>query len=542
MVYGLRPYQQQCISSITTCISRQKNRVLCALATGLGKTVIFCHLYQALKVDKRWLILAHREELLNQAAEKFKTINPGVSVGIEQGQRTCEGAQIVIASVQTMQRKRLESFNPDEFGVIICDEAHHSVAKSYTNVFDHFNVSHEGTEKILIGMTATPNRGDGVGLSTVYDDIAFEYPLFDGIEDGYLCKIIGKKIHTDCSLDGIKTRAGDFAIKELANAVDSPQRNQLVVQEYSKLAVGRKGLVFSVNVEHAQRLHEAFLDGKVQSGVVTGETPKMERKDTLAKFSEGELRVLCNCGVLTEGFDDPEVSCIVMARPTQSPCLYTQIIGRGSRPKKGPIKDCLVLDFTDNCDKHNVMDYPSLFGLPPEFLSEGDPLEEKKVIDEFAIDHPWIDLSELKSVKQLKAIESDINFWKVKPPAGIDKFTHFQWSKISDGYRLNIPGGQALEIVPTRLDSFNIWGVAGRNRQFLNERRKLGEAVKYADQWVKRARKSSIDLIDLKKTWRGKEMTVKQECHLKKIGAIYPKNINRGQAASIIALSIERKM
>jgi superfamily II DNA or RNA helicase len=477
------------------------------------------------------LVLAHREELLNQAAEKFQAINRGISVGIEQGQRKCEGSQIVIASVQTMQRKRLESFNPDQFDVIICDEAHHSVAKSYTRVFDHFGVSHEGTEKILIGVTATPNRGDDVGLSTVYDDIAYEYPLFDGIKDGWLCNIIGKKIHTETSLDGIKNRAGDFAVGALADAVDSPQRNQLVVQKQQEMALSRKTLVFSVN----------FLDAKVESGIVTGETPKGERQDILSRFFEGKLRVLCNCGVLTEGFDDPEVSCIVMARPTQSPSLYTQIIGRGSRLKKGEIKDCLVLDFTDNCDKHSVMDYPSLFGLPPEFLSEGDPIEEKKEIDEYALEHPWIDLSQLKSIKQLEAIETDINFFRSAPPAGINKFTHFQWMQIDGGYRLAIPGNQALEIKPTRLDSFNIWGVAGRNRQFLNERKKLGEAVKYADQWVKKARKGSIDLIDLRKSWRGKEMTVKQEMHLRKIGAVYPKSINRGQAASIIALSIEKR-
>jgi hypothetical protein len=504
------------------------------MATGLGKTVMFAHLPQSLNVNGRWLVLAHREELLDQAYEKFTSVNPSLTVGVEQAHRKAGDAQIVIASVQTMQKDRLKSFNPDEFSVIICDEAHHSVAKSYKNVFEYFGLG-VGTGKILVGVTATPKRGDDVGLSEVYDDIAFEFSLQDGIEQGWLCDIVGKRIETSSDISNVKKRMGDFVLSQLAEAVDSPQRNQLIVESYFDLAINRKALVFCVNVSHAESLHEAFLDGNIRSSIVTGKTPKKERKESLRRFCKGDYSVMCNCGVLTEGFDDPEVSCIVMARPTDSSALYTQIIGRGTRLKEGPQKDCLVLDFTDNCKTQQIQTLPTLFGLPPRLIPK-NVITDKEEIEEFQMEYPWINLDELKSVDQLKSVAKDIKFFRVEPPFDIRKFTKFQWMKIAEGFRLNLPNNEKLEVCPTRMDTFQIFAVAGDSRELIDERRLLREAVRAADDFVKKVRKKSVKLLDLKREWRSEKVTSGQLAWLKRLKVDYPKEINRGQAAAIISM------
>jgi hypothetical protein len=495
---------------------------------------MFAHLPQSLNVKGRWLVLAHREELLEQAYEKFTAVNPSLTVGVEQAHRRAGDAQIVIASVQTMQKKRLKLFDPNEFAVVVCDEAHHSVAKSYKNAFEHFGLG-VGTGKILVGVTATPKRGDDVGLSEVYDDIAFEYSLQDGIEDGWLCDIIGKRIETSSDISGVKKRMGDFVLSQLAEAVDSPQRNQLVAEKYLELAKGRKALVFAVNVKHAESLHKTFCELEVKSCLVTGKTPKKARRRTLGEFIRGEHDCICNCGVLTEGFDDPEVSCIVMARPIQNSALYTQIIGRGTRLKKGPQKDCLVLDFTDNCSTQRIQTLPTLFGLPPRLIPK-NVITDKEEIKEFQMEYPWINLDELKSVDQLKSVAKDIRFFRVEPPFDIRKFTKFQWMKIADGYRLNLPGNEKLEVCPTRMDTFQIFAVAGDSRELIDERRLLREAVRAADDFVKKVRKKSVKLLDLKRGWRSEKVTTGQLTWLKRLKVDYPKEINRGQAAAIISM------
>jgi hypothetical protein len=202
-------------------------------------------------------------------------------------------------------------------------------------------------------------------------------------------------------------------------------------------------------------------------------------------------------------------------------------------------KNCLILDFTDNCDKRSLMDYPTLFGLPESYIVETDAIEEKEMLDEFAINHPWIDLSKLKNIRELPTVESDISFFRTTPPTGIVQFTHNQWIPISDGYRLPIGDREAIEVRSTRLDTHNVWAISGRDVHFLDERTKLGEAIKFADRWVKAVRKKSLKLIDLRKKWRLEPATKKQKKFLKRKGIPFPVEISKGQAATIIAMRIE---
>ena len=220
----------------------------------------------------------------------------------------------------TCRSKRIERFAPKDFGLLICDEAHHAVAPTYRNVFSHFGLP-DNKDLLLVGFTATPRRGDHVGLEEVFDDIVYHRSIQEMIRERYLCPITGYRIYTETDLSGVHTRMGDFVQRELSGAVNNSARNALVVKNYLERVPGKKALVFAVDVQHAHDLAERFQDVSVPCAAITGEMPSGQRRDILEAFREGRLRVLTNCQVLTEGFDRPDIEAILLARPTTSSLL-----------------------------------------------------------------------------------------------------------------------------------------------------------------------------------------------------------------------------
>ena len=362
----LRPYQSEALTAVRDAYKAGKRRVIISLPTGTGKTVVFAHFPKVLNMKKRLLVLAHREELLLQAREKFRSVDPQLKTEIEQASaRAGPEAKVVIASVPTLARNaaRLARLQPDEFSIIVVDEAHHAVAPSYRRIFDHFGLFKPGVPRYLIGFTATPRRGDKHGLGEVFEEVCYARDMREMIRDRYLCPLTGWRVDTDLSLDNVKVRHGDFVENQLARVVNTPVRNNLLVKAYRDFAAGRRAIVFCVDVAHAKDVHDAFSEHGIRAASVWGELSRDERRDTLARFSAGEIDVVTNCNLLTEGFDEPRVDCVIMARPTRSKLLYAQMVGRGTRLHSDK-KDLTVIDVADNSRTHQLPGLHSLFNLP----------------------------------------------------------------------------------------------------------------------------------------------------------------------------------
>lgn len=543
--FQLRPYQEQAIAGIRSQLSLGSSRTLVAMATGLGKTVVFASLPGALGLPGRWLVLAHRSELLDQAASKLRAVNPELHVEVEQAHRRAGSADVVVASVQTLQGRRLERLDPEEFAAVIVDEAHHATAPSYRKILRHFGVDAPGGARPLIGVTATPRRGDGVGLGAVFDSVSYEMGLRDGIEQEWLAPLSGWRIETGESLASVSWRAGDFVAGQLAGAVDTDARNQLVVREYQDKATGRRALAFCASVAHAERMAEAFVDRGVSAACISGETPADARAGILQSFAAGKLQVIANCGVLTEGFDDPGVSCILMARPTGSSLLYQQIVGRGTRRAPGK-EDCLVLDFVDNSSKHGLASLAGLLDLPGAMDLRGrGAVETAKEVERVKRETPWIDTDKISSVEDLETAATRIEFFSQAVPDELDGVTTFEWRRAGGGYQIHLPGqrGRPRESLVVARDRLGAWSVSYESdgeARGLSSHSSAGEAIRWADRRIGEIRPESARLVNLSSPWRKQSATPKQLELLRRLKVAHPPEINRGQASGLITMALQK--
>ena len=331
----LRSYQKDCINAIE---AQPPGSYLCQMATGMGKTVTFANIPRH---GKRMLILSHREELVEQPKKYFDC-----TYGIERSTHRSNGEEVVSASVQSLVR-RLDRFKPDDFNLIICDEAHHAAAKTYRTIFNYFKPDK------LIGFTATPNRGDKVRLDDIFGDIIFQRDLRWGIENGYLCDIHCRRVDIGFDLSAVHTRAGDYAPGELEEAMDGTA--DAIVQAYREMAVGAT-LIFAVSVHQCEEIAKR-IPGSV---VVTGDTKN--RAAIIKAFTDGKIPCIVNCMVFTEGTDIPRVETVIIARPTQSEALYAQMVGRGLRLYPG--KERLeLIDCVGITGHASLCTAPSLLGI-----------------------------------------------------------------------------------------------------------------------------------------------------------------------------------
>lgn len=387
----LRPYQREAIHAVIAARRSGVRRMLVHLPTGAGKTVIFSHLARLAR--KQVLVLAHREELLSQARDKIqRALGPSGSaevVAIERGNESApRAARILVCSIRSLHEARLAHVvNGRDIGLVIYDECHHAAADDNLRVLTQLGVFQPSFEGTLLGFTATTERGDGKGLERVFEKIVYSKSLREMIEAGYLAPLRGLRIATEADLTRLTSGGADFDEDELAEAVDIEERNALVARTIQELARDRRTIAFCVNVNHARNLARSLRVLGVSAAVVHGVMPSEERARVLADFRLGRFSVLTNVGVLTEGFDDPEVSCIAMARPTRSSGLYTQCVGRGTRLFSEK-KNCLILDFVD-VSSLELCTLPSLFGLPRDFDLRGDDVvAAARAWERIEFDHP----------------------------------------------------------------------------------------------------------------------------------------------------------
>ena len=389
---ALRPYQREAIAAVIAARKSGLRRLLVCLPTGAGKTVIFSQLARLAK--KSVLVLAHREELLSQAREKIERAIEGAAlVAIEQGnKRAPADAKVLVCSIRSLHAERLEQVLAGrDIGLVIYDECHHAAAEDNLRVLRRLGAFDPAWTGTLLGFTATTSRGDGKGLDSIFDQIVYTRTLPDLIDAGYLVKLRGYRIATSADLTSLSREGLDFRDEELSEAVDIEERNALVARSIQELARDRRTIAFCVTVNHARNLCKSLNSLGVSAGIVHGAMPADVRRKALADFREGRTQAITNVGVLTEGFDDPGVSCIAMARPTRSEGLYAQCVGRGTRLFAGKTS-CLILDFVD-LSALDLCTLPSLFGMPKDLDLEGrDASEAQRAWQQLAFDHPGFEV------------------------------------------------------------------------------------------------------------------------------------------------------
>ena len=342
----LRPYQAEAKAAVFEQWDKGTLKTLLVLPTGCGKTIVFAKVAEdCVRQGYRVLILAHRGELLEQAADKIKK-STNLGCATEKAEQTCLGSwfRITVGSVQSMQReKRLSQFSENYFNVIIIDEAHHCISDGYQKVLQHFP-----SAKVL-GVTATPDRGDMRNLGEFFESLAYEYTLPKAIREGYLSPIKAMTIPLQLDLSGVSIQSGDFKAGDIATALD-PYLHQ-IADEMMKYCRDRKTVVFLPLVKTSQKFKEILNEKGFKAAEVNGESK--DRAEVLEAFDKGEYNVLCNSMLLTEGWDCPSVDCVIVLRPTKERSLYSQMVGRGTRLCEGK-SHLLLLDFLWHTERHEL--------------------------------------------------------------------------------------------------------------------------------------------------------------------------------------------
>ena len=358
----LRPYQSEAKQAIFNQWDQGKKKTLLVLPTGCGKTIVFAKVTEdCVRQGKRVLIMAHRGELLDQAADKIMKAT-GLGSAVEKAEESCLGSwyRIVVGSVQSLTRpQRLAKFKPDYFDTIIIDEAHHCLSDSYQRVLEHFS------DAEVLGVTATPDRGDMRNLGQYFESLAYEYTLPQAIKSGYLVPIKAMTIPLQLDLSGVGIQSGDFKVSDLGTALD-PYLYQ-IADEMLKYCKDRKTVAFLPLVKTSQKFCEILNQKGFRAAEVNGESS--DRAQILADYDAGRYNVLCNSMLLTEGWDCPTVDCIIVLRPTKVRSLYSQMVGRGTRLAQDKA-DLLLLDFLWHTERHELCH-------PASLICENDEVAKK---------------------------------------------------------------------------------------------------------------------------------------------------------------------
>ena len=341
----LRPYQHDAIHGVIQTLKTARSGLV-VMPTGTGKTVVLSHIVK-MSTRGRVLVIAHREELIEQLAATLRVL--GLEVGVEMAERRStesfwSAPQVVVGTIQSLcasHSRRLKEVvdQPRLWSLTIIDEAHHAAAATYRELVQHMQ---QNTNHKVLGVTATPDRHDGLAMASVFDQVAYEYRIDDAIQDGWLVPIKQKTVYVDSlDYDVVDSHSGDLVGSQLAKVMEEETTLQKMVAPTYEIAGERRTVMFCTSVDQAKRCCEAFNRREPDCArVVHGKTPKAERRQMFDEFKAGRFRFLCNCMIATEGWDCPEVEVVVVGRPTKSRALYTQMVGRGLRPLPGLVDQC----------------------------------------------------------------------------------------------------------------------------------------------------------------------------------------------------------
>lgn len=589
-IVQLRPYQEEDRKAVSSAfLERGVSRALGVWPTGGGKTVMFSELHLEPEMQKwlntfpmgrqKILVIAHRDELISQAVKKLEASNPNLIIEVEKaGRKASPLADVVVASIQTLtsaRGKRMKRLDPDQFRIVVVDEAHHAASPSYLSVLQYFGflppphfmedtmpkrengknallewqreklATWDGLhtpDRLLLGVTATPKRGDNIGLEAVFQHIVFNRSIRELMEWGFLCRLRAFRVLTSTSLDEVGTRAGDFAVDSLGAAVNNDNRNAKAVKAYLQYANSKKGVTFCVNVAHAQSLAVAFNAAGVPAAAIHGMLSEEKRAELLQKFRDGELQMLTNCQILTEGTDIPDIECIVHARPTKSTLLYIQMTGRGLRPYPGK-ESCIVIDIVDVTRKHSLISAPELLGLPVSFDAKGGDLLDTKVkLEEAAQANPLAVLDDVKSLDDIQLRVEEVDLLGQFHDDAIDNHAALAWRKTGEGYELGWRGdllNERMDIAKTEAG----WEVRHHKdarspkAHWKDIAPSATEALKKAEDYIKQKMNWVHQLMRKDRSWRDQPASEHQKQNLQKMGyKINVDKISRGEADNLIKL------
>lgn len=419
-MFKLRDYQIETIDVINNYKNGQK--ILIALPTGSGKTVIFAQ--NAISSKGRVLIVVPSSELREQTIDKLKSSNPLLDIGSVQAKLDDVSNKVIVATRQSLTHERSTRMERmleyGEFELIIFDEVHQAMDQ-VVKIVDKIDSSNSK----IVGFTATPYNPS---LTKLFNGIAYRKSILDMILGNYLCEPRALSVHTNTSLTNVKTTLGDFNQKQLEQAVNTEERNDLIVESYEKYAYDRKAtLVFCVGIEHSLQVAKEFNKHGIKCKSIDSKLDTFDRESILNEFKSGKLPVLCNVGVLTTGFDFPPVDCVIMAKPSKSRTLYEQIIGRGLRIAEGK-KDCLILDLVDVVKRHDLMSLSDVFGFE---IKENETVKEaKKRVDKEDDDkRREFELREQQRQEELKLIAEKVALFN-KHVAHAFEDAYYDWFNI----------------------------------------------------------------------------------------------------------------
>lgn len=516
----LRPYQDECIQAVDECTAREQ---LIVLPTGTGKTVVFSSIIQ--QRGGTALVIAHRDELLQQAAEKLRTVAPelAMNIGFVQAARNDVNAPIVIASVQTLaSRKRLQQL-PQHFRTVIVDEAHHAPAASYRRVFEHVAPS-----DLLLGFTATAERHDKrTDLRTVFAEMPYARSLLEMITAGYLCDLRAERVTLDqLDLSKVKKSRGDFQADALGAALEAADAVDHAVAAYLEHALDRPCVAFFPTVALSRDAATAFQSVNVDARHIDGTTPRDERRQHLADLTRGTARVICNVGVLTEGFDEPSLSCIIIAAPTKSRIKYAQMVGRGTRLYPGKT-DCLILDLAGVTEDLSIQSVGVLFGLKkppkPRETATQAVTREKTEDDE-------------KRERLMRRTPRRTTPTRSRP-VQLFNAEAIPWVHVGDRWIVGLKGDQHIVLDPTH-DRI-VWRVLimGPNlAKVIARNLDLGYAQGAAETIIRDS--GTIGLTDKDAPWRQTPATAAQIGRLCRAGVTPPGACTKGQASDLLTKAI----
>ncbi len=535
MTVSLRPYQQEALDSI---INSEKNGItkqLVVLPTGSGKTILFSHLPLTRQNTLPMLVLAHRAELLEQAKTKIMASNPDLVVEIEQAEKRAGKVDVVVASVATLGRNntpRILEYSKDYFNSIVIDEAHHAAASTYRRVVDYFN------SPFLLGVTATPQRSDSTRLTDVFEEIVYYKSIQDLIEEGYLCPLIGYRVKTNTDITKVEIQNGDYNQSQLEEHINTPERNAHIVASYNHLANSTKAIVFASGVDHARDLAASFAQDGTSVRVIVGTTSSEERAQTLKDFSSGVVKVIVNVGVLTEGFDEPSLQTIIIAKPTRSTLLYTQIVGRGTRLHEGK-PHCTIIDISDTTKGKKPIGLPSLLGMPPDFDLQGNSFTEvAKEFQELETYCPG-EAVRVLSPDDIKLAYARIDLFMPPPPNPVvQEYSKLVWAEVGENsFHLGLNNNEAMSI---HQDALGRWLVRLHDKhskliKTLGSVLDLREAFVRSDRWIQNNRSQSMNLVESDSPWRSDSPTDAQKRVLKRLGVPITSDFTKGMASQIIS-------
>lgn len=506
----LRGYQEECINAILSSYQEGKCRQLVAMATGAGKTVCFAALLKQLQ--KKSLIIAHTNELLDQARDKLKMVAPDIRVGFLNADAKDFNSPVVIATIQSArQPQNLEQLKRCGFEVCIYDEAHRSASDSSRMVLDALDFGKD-TRRLLVGFSATCFRQDGRGLAEVFDHIAYEKNIKNLIEEGYLCPPRGVRIETDIDLSLVKrSDDGDFQAESLDQIMDVAEIRELVIDAYVREGEGRPAIFFGVTVQNAINIAALFRERGIPADFVHGGMGRSEREEVLKKYRAGEIRVLANCSVLVEGFDAPETSCVIVGRPTQSKGLYQQMCGRGLRlwPNK---RDCLIIDF---CTKRHSLCSAAILLKDAEVIKadEREESDQKEIISSLP----------LNLNQKLRVAIASFD------PLG----ESFTWTKDQIGYTLKGSLGE-LRISPAEADRYRVVFATKEGEKTIASGINFEYAFAAGEDFA-RANRTAFAVTDRSAPWRDLPASEKQIAFIRRWGfRAGLDGLTRGQAADLI--------